>query len=272
MKKMLTILLAIVGMTGNCVLVKSSIAVKQASVVSEAITKYTAADYIQDGLVAMWDGIENAGYGIHDDNAKTWKNLIGEDAAAIDPSMFFSEFGLHTIAATGMVLQAKNSTVAKTILNASNCFSESICFSLVPPIIDKSNRKISGGIGGSFVIYLYYNVYDKYWYPHVKWNSSNYFSSSVKYFNTPANIHTISRVTISTNEGKVFVNGAQEPGVYSGTFNVNNNNRPYWLNMEYSQGSGVNAIYHNIRIYNRALSADEIAANYKIDKERFNLQ
>lgn len=24
---------------------------------------YTAKDYVQDGLVAMWDGIENAGWG-----------------------------------------------------------------------------------------------------------------------------------------------------------------------------------------------------------------
>ena len=40
----------------------------------------TARDYVQDGLVAMWDGIENAGYGIHDTNATTWKNLIGDMA------------------------------------------------------------------------------------------------------------------------------------------------------------------------------------------------
>ena len=33
----------------------------------------TAKDYVQDGLLALWDGIENAGWGTHDVNATTWK-------------------------------------------------------------------------------------------------------------------------------------------------------------------------------------------------------
>ena len=37
----------------------------------------SARDYIQDGLVAMWDGIENAGWGIHDPNATVWTPLVG---------------------------------------------------------------------------------------------------------------------------------------------------------------------------------------------------
>ena len=36
----------------------------------------TARDYIQDGLVAMWDGIENAGWGKHDENATNWVDLV----------------------------------------------------------------------------------------------------------------------------------------------------------------------------------------------------
>ena len=40
----------------------------------------TARDYVQSGLVAMWDGIENAGWGTHDPNATTWKNLKGDTA------------------------------------------------------------------------------------------------------------------------------------------------------------------------------------------------
>jgi hypothetical protein len=37
----------------------------------------TAKLYIQDGLVAMWDGIENTGWGTHDANATVWKDLVG---------------------------------------------------------------------------------------------------------------------------------------------------------------------------------------------------
>ena len=34
----------------------------------------TAKDYVQDGLIAMWDGVENAGWGVHDPNATVWKD------------------------------------------------------------------------------------------------------------------------------------------------------------------------------------------------------
>ena len=37
----------------------------------------TARDYVQDGLIAMWDGIENAGWGVHDAAATVWKDLSG---------------------------------------------------------------------------------------------------------------------------------------------------------------------------------------------------
>ena len=37
----------------------------------------TAKSYVQDGLIAMWDGIENAGWGTHDASATVWKDLAG---------------------------------------------------------------------------------------------------------------------------------------------------------------------------------------------------
>ena len=44
---------------------------------------YTAKDYVQDGLIAMWDGIENAGWGVHDTNATVWKDLVGGNDATL---------------------------------------------------------------------------------------------------------------------------------------------------------------------------------------------
>jgi len=35
----------------------------------------TARSYSQDGLMAQWDGEENAGFGLHDSEATVWKNL-----------------------------------------------------------------------------------------------------------------------------------------------------------------------------------------------------
>ena len=38
---------------------------------------YTSASYVQDGLIAQWDGIDNAGTGTHDASATVWKDLKG---------------------------------------------------------------------------------------------------------------------------------------------------------------------------------------------------
>lgn len=39
--------------------------------------KYTSKDYIQTGLIAQWDGIENAGYNKHNHDITQWKDLVG---------------------------------------------------------------------------------------------------------------------------------------------------------------------------------------------------
>ena len=38
---------------------------------------YTSASYVQDGLIAQWDGIDNAGTGTHNPSATVWKDLKG---------------------------------------------------------------------------------------------------------------------------------------------------------------------------------------------------
>ena len=38
---------------------------------------YTASDYIQDDLIAMFDGIENVDVGVHNDDAIYWADLTG---------------------------------------------------------------------------------------------------------------------------------------------------------------------------------------------------
>ena len=40
-------------------------------------TTYTSASYVQDGLVAQWDAIDNEGTGTHNPSATVWKDLKG---------------------------------------------------------------------------------------------------------------------------------------------------------------------------------------------------
>ena len=47
----------------------------------------TVSDYVQDGLLAMWDGIDNAGVGVHDDNAQYWVELVSGGANFPKPTL-----------------------------------------------------------------------------------------------------------------------------------------------------------------------------------------
>ena len=74
--------------------VKSDTAIMLSAVFSEKwngaafakrLEDFSAADYVQDGLLANFDGIENAGAGLpHDPAAATWKNLASSGPAAAE--------------------------------------------------------------------------------------------------------------------------------------------------------------------------------------------
>ena len=61
-----------------------------------AAVTYTAASYVQDGLVGQWDGIENAGTGQHDATTNYWTDLTGQsgDFAVLSSVASFAADGL----------------------------------------------------------------------------------------------------------------------------------------------------------------------------------
>ena len=55
--------------------------------VAQGGTRYTASDYeAQDNLLAHWDGIENAGRGVRDEKAQTWVDLTGKHTDFVFPN------------------------------------------------------------------------------------------------------------------------------------------------------------------------------------------
>jgi hypothetical protein len=76
-----------IGLAGIIAAGKAPAAIVR-SLVGAAGTKYledgsgipenpTAADYIRENILAMWDGIENVGWGEHDNDSAIWKDLAG---------------------------------------------------------------------------------------------------------------------------------------------------------------------------------------------------
>ena len=58
-----------------------------AAFVSASAHAYTSASYVQDGLIAQWDGIDNTGVGVHDPGAKAWKDLVGNYDLSLLPKV-----------------------------------------------------------------------------------------------------------------------------------------------------------------------------------------
>ena len=222
----------------------------------------TARDYVQDGLVAMWDGIENAGWGTHNSAATTWKDLVGNRD--------------WTLGASTSYEWTANSFDAKDQFAATQDFIDSnVAESLEICCVTKNATDPTANTawillgrswisGGPYFGLLYRHQYTSmmacrgYYantYPGIKglrtsfsFPSFNASGNAVAYFNGSAS-STVSFNTLdynATTRGTV----ARIGGILSQAMPIEVN---------------------NIRIYSRALTADEIATNYAIDKERFNL-
>ena len=97
----------------------------------------TAKDYIQDGLVAMWDGIENAGWGTHNSSATTWKDLLGGQEL---------EFSGTTVNAdsVGFVTGAYVYSNGNIGLTTANTLQGEICIDIQSPPDNRQYAQFAG--------------------------------------------------------------------------------------------------------------------------------
>lgn len=229
---------------------------------------YTSASYAQEGLIAQWDGIDNSGAGIHDPGAKVWKDLAGNYDLTLLPKGSWSADG-RSLAVYGAAAVCSNSLPAyKTIevvykmsnpkgqiLFASGGTSQVNDFHF---IVFNRSGETSGTTG-------YFSGAWKVPSPHVVWDSfdpSAVRSMAATYNNGEAyapngNVAAVYADGVARNDGSadtawglgdghIMIGDRAEAGAYP------------WFGEVYT-----------IRIYSRALSAEEIAANHAIDEARF---
>ena len=69
--------------------VKSMLGARSSVTAMTEPTEVIGADaYIQDGLLHMWDGIENAEWGLHDNNSLIWQDLVGDITASVNDGIW----------------------------------------------------------------------------------------------------------------------------------------------------------------------------------------
>ena len=207
----------------------------------------TARDYAQDGLIAMWDGIENSGFGTNDANTTVWVDLSG-NGNDVDVDLTQASWEDVFLKVTG--------TTCTRDEEITNIATLEVLFR------DSSASSYPNNNGPFFVLGEMKGPCCL-WYSHIAGGSK------------------MSQTAISSNDAKPKYILASRSYTY--------NPRAYYINGEpmhlyyppntLADAVGCKAtavggkpieIYH-VRAYSRALTAEEIAANYAIDKARFSL-
>jgi hypothetical protein len=211
--------------------------------------------YVTDGLVAMWDGEWNAGGGVHDDTLTAWEDII-----------------------SGYTLYQRNNSWTWDA-NSFGCSARDELRPRYSGNYEAHPAWQAAGAAGTWTV----EIVPKAAGPsciHSKWvlntSSFGYFrfglDTATRYSDTSAIGKTIGSWVISrTGElVKTYWNGvpslnltvAGDQPTSSGVVTINGTT---------GSSGNANCRYHAFRIYSSALTAEEIAANYAIDKRRFNL-
>ena len=207
----------------------------------------TARDYVQDGLVAMWDGIENAGWGSHDPNATTWKDLVGD----FDLTVTTGAFVLSGFA--GLATSATRPISANTTVTALLSFDKIYQSYPVDAYDDSGGYRITTNITTGNIRFRWYISRGS----GLVWQTSflhQALGTPGSYTFTGYGDSGIKKVFLG---GELIQTSGSQVGFANGSGGLN-------------VGSKYCTMY-NFRIYSRVLTAEEIAANYTIDKARFNL-
>lgn len=218
--------------------------------------------YVQDNLIAHYDGIDNAGVGVHDANATTWKDLKGSnDVVAVEETVTWESDGW--ISNTGSVHFGTN----------GNSFI------------------ISSLYDSDFTLEYVFKPYG------INANSGQYSLSSNRTSADLTNYLAVSqkdlisihahRAGINTarnliaNNGVYSVSAVKKGNLYSVWINgikvasgISTGSTAFYSTNSYLIGGDTNGNFkgkfYAHRVYTKALTDEEIIGNYNIDKLRFN--
>lgn len=252
----------------------------------------TARDYVQDGLVAMWDGIENVGLdNPHSDSTTTWKDLSGNgyDAKIISLLQYAywenDGFCYNKTALGGneYYFYVKRPTDIQSRLG--NTYTIGFTGRIYPG----NNRNYTGflGDGGDSIRGFFLERYTYNGAGCVGSGTRNGSEAGVVAF-TELPLNNTSpfdvSISIACNAGLIsaYLNGRLS---HTASGSIALGNQGFAIGSSYDW-NGLNAgrnhdpgsyyrtplaTFNRVWIYDRVLSASEVASEYAIDKKRFGL-
>lgn len=222
---------------------------------------YSAKSYVQEGLYAQWDGIENAGWGTHDSAAQKPIELVGGIETTLTGTMAAGKdhftFGRGSLSfVSDTVRNAVNGkTLTVEIVAAGN--GEPVNNGGFYAFGENEKRGLwlwQGAYWTAFIHNLSYRQKDvnkTYWHDIV-YNDVRTFTFS----SSPASATT-------------YMNGTMLGDISIGGTDMTDSN--CYLGVLPTYNTMAAAKIYSIRIYTKTLSADEIEVNAKIDAARFSM-
>ena len=215
---------------------------------------YASTSYVQDGLVAQWDGIDNAGTGTHNPNATVWKDLAGNLDMTLTANGSWTNG--NALAVNGCA--ASGSTITPAYKTIEIVYSK--------PFQERSCVFFHSGMASRYFLFRYV----------AKEAPSNWVhfaaSTSTKYFSKAPHADEITCAAALYDDNDNVIDIAcdgerRNDGTYTEGWGVRDRvsvgGRPSSENYP-AQGK-----VYAIRLYSRRLSKAELARNNMIDRKRF---
>ena len=215
-------------------------------------------DYVQDGLIACWDGAENAGRLNHDPTAAVWRDVIGGKEFSLfgvtveaDRMIFdgtSSSYGALSAEESAATFDIARSGTLEIVYAADHALSSTVNYVLLQSTgtsgiavgVNKGPKILTGNASGSPIF-----TFDS-------GTATNFVA--VRYSNGKAQNLIANGTTAAKNSTSNWGNTG------AGTTIGNRN----------SYANGFPGAIYCVRLYNRQLTDDEIAANQLIDASRFH--
>ena len=232
--------------------------------------------YVSDGLIAMWDGDDNQGTGAHDPSATTWVDLTGRHSPMTFTAAPTVGATYYDLSAGGGGTPAKDiaealndgKTTIEVVCNVRSLVNDSTLFACV------DGTDTSTHAAGNRIVWVRHT--SGYVVACCEYKETQYHSlcNVDSQFGTVRSYVFEFNADDAPNASKIFVDG-----VYNQTVSSRENKKGNAANAWFSLAQRVCAAgasaaisdlrIHCVRVYNRILTADEIAANHAQDVARF---
>ena len=226
--------------------------------------KLTAYSYVQKGLVACWDGIDNAGTGEHDATVRTWKDLAGNGYdGTLGSNVTWAENGWQNEAdekpvALGMALSGVTATRDFTVEFAVTP-SRAPCREVLFGQFNWDDGSINLERRANGKLRCFFNNAEV-----------DFDSAAVLVQNETASF----TVTATPGRQAAWKNGVLATAQTAKTITALFGSKPTYIGAEQTGDDGrksfnFHGTYHACRVYDHALTDAEIAVNNAVDAIRY---